>query len=302
MEKLLNGIKSDASKKAVEQKQKIENLVEAMNNENLSMKDREAAAQKLNKIIPGYNAHLDKTRKRYVANKQKLDEYIDSLVHLYEVMGAKDKIKELGEKRAGLVIEKREAEKELEKQKKIYDENTKANSLLGGRESHYMQTGDNISLKSYKNAVDDKDDAIKDIDNQIKTIKEVYGTDIQKQQIEEDVDKLNEDTITDKDLGTDTTTTTTKGGKSGTTSSTKNTDKLATEKAWKAKEEAMLRINYAQGKKDYEQYTRDMLQIEIDYYSKVLEHTDLTEQERLENEASFYEAAVRRVSPRSYQR
>ena len=290
MEKLLNGIKSDASKKAVEQKQKIENLVEAMNNENLSMKDRETAAKKLNQIIPGYNAHLDKTRRRYVANKQKLDEYINSLVHLYEVMGAKDKIKELGEKRAGLVIEKREAEKELEKQKKIYDENTKANSLLGGRESHYMQTGDNISLKSYKNAVDDKDDAIKDIDNQIKTIKEVYGTDIQKQQIEEDVDKLNEDTITDKDLGTDTTTTTTKGGKSGTTSSTKNTDKLATEKAWKAKEEAMLRINYAQGKKDYEQYTRDMLQIEIDYYSKVLEHTDLTEQERLENEASFYEA------------
>lgn len=292
MEKLLNGIKSDAAKKAVDQKQKIDTLVEAMNNENLSMKDREAAAQKLNKIIPGYNAHLDKTRNRYVANKKKLDEYIDSLVHLYEVMGAKEKIKALGEKRAGLVIEKRQAEKDLKAAQARYDQNTSTNATLGGREAKAMQMGDNIDLASYKHAVTSLDDDIKDVDDQIKGIKEVYGADIQQQEAnaDEDVDKINEDTVTDTGYTPSDTTIGSGGSGSGGGSNTGTTDKLAAEKAWKAKEEALLRIDYAQGKKDYEQYTREMIDIEVQYYAKVLEHTDLSEQERLEAQASYYEA------------
>lgn len=181
----LNEIQEEAAKKMVDHKRKIESLVEAMNNENLSMKQRAAAASKLNKLIPGYNARLDKTRKRYVANKQKLDEYINSLVHLYEVMGAKEKIKALGEQRAQYVIEKQEAEKALKGAQQRYNEDTRSNSMIGGREGKAMQMGANIDLASYKNDVRKADDHLADIDKQIKAIKDIYGTDIQKTDVEE---------------------------------------------------------------------------------------------------------------------
>lgn len=293
-EKMLNGIKEDAAKKVVDQKQKIDNLVEAMNNENLSMKDREAAARKLNNIIPGYNAQLDKTRNRYVANKKKLDEYIDSLVHLYEVMGAKEKIKSLGEQRAGFVVEKRQAEKELKDAEVRHAQNTSANAMVGGREAKAMQMGDNTNLATYRHAVTGTQEKINDIDEQIRQIKEIYGADIQKQEAneEEDVDKINTNTVTETDYTPSETASVKPSGKegSGSSSTTDTTDMLAEEKAWKAKEEALLRIDYAQGKKDYEQYTRGMVDIEVKYYEKVLEHADLSEQERMEAQASYYEA------------
>ena len=183
MQKQLNDIKKTAAERTAEETERVKNLEKAMNNGNLSMKERKKAADQLNAIIPGYNAKLDATRKKYVANKQKLDDYINSLVHLYEVMGAKDKIKELGEKRAGLVIDQKQAEKDLEAQQKYYEGQTKINASIGGREAKAMQMGDNTSLNIAKGKVEDIKKDIKDIDKQINNIKEAYGTDIQKSEV-----------------------------------------------------------------------------------------------------------------------
>lgn len=182
----LDSIQADAAKKSVDQKRKIESLVKAMNNENLSMKQREAAAKKLNKIIPGYNAHLDKTRRRYVANKQKLDEYIKSLVRMYEVMGAKEKIKQLGEEKAQIAVERAQAEKELEEARKKYNKQRNANQgIVPGAYSGATQMGEVINLQQYQNALGAKDRALALKDKQIKAITDIYGSEIQQSDIQE---------------------------------------------------------------------------------------------------------------------
>lgn len=77
------------------------------------------------------------------------------------------------------------------------------------------------------------------------------------------------------------------------TDNTSHEDKLKAEKEWKAKEEALNRIAYATGKKNYEEYTTRMLEIEQQYHDKTLERTDLTEQERLSAQVGSYEAQLK---------
>ncbi len=88
-----------------------------------------------------------------------------------------------------------------------------------------------------------------------------------------------------------------KGGKGGggtytpaPTKDTKREERFKAEKDWKAQEEALNRISYATGKVNYEQYQKRILEIEVEYQKKILEHTDLTEQEKLNAQASYYEA------------
>ena len=85
---------------------------------------------------------------------------------------------------------------------------------------------------------------------------------------------------------------TAKGGKGG------STDKFAAEKAWREREEALNRIAYATGQKNYEDYTKRMLEIETQFYEKQLAHTDLTANERLTIQAQYYEA-VRKETERA---
>ena len=82
-----------------------------------------------------------------------------------------------------------------------------------------------------------------------------------------------------------------KGDKPTTTGgSTKAEDKFKAEKEWKEREEALNRIAYATGQKNYEAYTNRMLEILTEYEAKRLAHTDLTATERLTIEAQYREA------------
>lgn len=61
--------------------------------ETRSLNERYAAISELNRIVPNYNATIDKTTGKYIENKQALDQYIASLAHLYEVQGAKSEFR-----------------------------------------------------------------------------------------------------------------------------------------------------------------------------------------------------------------
>lgn len=67
-------------------------------------------------------------------------------------------------------------------------------------------------------------------------------------------------------------------------------DKFSKEKAWKEREEALNRIAYAKGEKDYEAYTNRMNDIAVQFYAMELQHTDLSADERLQIEADYAEA------------
>ena len=112
-QKKLNEVKKQAIERAAEEKTKIDLLVAAARDEKLSLAERHKAIVELNRIIPSYNAQLDKTTGKYKENKAALDSYLDSLVRKYEIEGAKEELAKLA--KAAWVAQKelRKADAEL---------------------------------------------------------------------------------------------------------------------------------------------------------------------------------------------
>ena len=77
-----------------------------------------------------------------------------------------------------------------------------------------------------------------------------------------------------------------KGGNGDTT----NDDRFKAEKEWREREEALNRIAYAKGEKSYEDYTKRMNEIEVEYYKNLKDHKEATANEQLQFEAHYYEA------------
>ena len=107
----LSKIEEEAAGKAAEEKTKIDLLVAAAKNDKLSMDERKEAIRKLNDLIPDYNAQLDVTTGRYIENKAALDNYLKSLARKYELEGAKEKLAEIGRKKANAQLKKDDAER-----------------------------------------------------------------------------------------------------------------------------------------------------------------------------------------------
>ena len=178
-QKALNKVKEEAQRQVVEEKLKLENLVKVAKDETASLKDRHTAIAELNRIVPGYNASIDKTTGKYKENKKALDNYIDSLVRLYEIQGAKKQIQQLAEKKAELSIKLEGAKTNLE--------NAKA---AGGGVSYTTSWGSvgntqQDATQKFRSDVNSLTKSIESLDHQIGIISNAYGKDIRKQAIKE---------------------------------------------------------------------------------------------------------------------
>ena len=67
-------------------------------------------------------------------------------------------------------------------------------------------------------------------------------------------------------------------------------DRFADEDNFKTRAEAEARIRYAKGESDYQEHTETMTHIAIAYYQQLLERTDLSESERMDIQAKYWEA------------
>lgn len=181
----LNDIRKEAQKQIVEEQNKLENLRKVAMDETRSLKDRYTAINELNRIVPNYNAQIDKTTGKYKENKQALDDYIKSLVHLYEVQGAKDKLKEIGKERADLEIQKQEQEKIIQKDA----EEAKSEVHVSGREGKSMDMGTASLRSKHKADLAKTKEDLAALDKKRDAIKEAYGADIQNQEVK----KIKED-------------------------------------------------------------------------------------------------------------
>lgn len=181
----LNDIRKEAQEQIVEEQNKLENLRKVAMDETRSLKDRYTAINELNRIVPNYNAQIDKTTGKYKENKQALDNYIKSLVHLYEVQGAKDKLKEIGKERADLEIQKQEQEKIIQKDA----EEAKSEVHVSGREGKSMDMGTASLRSKHKADLAKTKEDLAALDKKRDAIKEAYGADIQNQEVK----KIKED-------------------------------------------------------------------------------------------------------------
>ena len=219
-QKALNNIRAEAQKQVVEEKLKLENLIKVAKDEKLSMDERYKAVDALNKIVPQYNATIDKTTKKFKASDKALKAYINNLVKLYEVQGAKKQIQSLAEQRAELEIKLAGAKKNLAGAKSAQGVSyTTSWGAVGNTQSD--------AVGHFQSQVNSISNSIKQLDTQINTITGSFGKDIMKQTVKE----TEEPEVPDSDIGGG-------GGKGGgghtgttnTTTTKPNPDDIASKK------------------------------------------------------------------------
>lgn len=271
-QKTLDNIRKDAQQKLVDEKTNIDLLVSAAKNEKLSLDERKKAIDKLNGIIPNYNAQLDETTGKYVENKKALDDYLSSLVKKYEIEGAKAQLQEIGAERAKKYIELANAQEQTER------DDATASRI---RNTHHISNNPDVVFAANMgadiieyNAQDRINDIIRDIEilnEKEKRILAVYGVDLQK------------DAVSDSDGSSIV-------GGGGVDDDTSNADRFKAEQEWREREEALNRISYATGQKSYEDYRKRIDEIAVEYYKKLMNHTEASAGEQLQFKAQYYDA------------
>lgn len=177
-QKALNNIRAEAQKQVVEEKLKLENLLKVAKDEKLSMDERYKAVDALNKIVPQYNATIDKTTKKFKASDKALKAYINNLVKLYEVQGAKKQIQSLAEQRAELEVKLAGAKKNLAGAKSAQGVSyTTSWGAVGNTQSD--------AVGHFQSQVNSISNSIKQLDTQINTITGAFGKDFLKQTVKE---------------------------------------------------------------------------------------------------------------------
>ncbi len=180
-QKALNNIRAEAQKQVVEEKLKLENLIKVAKDEKLSMDERYKAVDALNKIVPQYNATIDKTTKKFRASDKALKAYINNLVKLYEVQGAKKQIQSLAEQRAELEVKLAGAKKNLSGAKSAQGVSyTTSWGAVGNTQSD--------AVGHFQSQVNSISNSIKQLDAQIHTITGAFGKGIMNQAVKESPD------------------------------------------------------------------------------------------------------------------
>ena len=269
--KELNDIRVEAQKEIVEEKTKLENLRKAAMDETRSLNERYAAISELNRIVPNYNATIDKTTGKYRENKQALDQYIASLAHLYEVQGAKKRIQKLSEDKVDLELKKQKVQER-------YDDAKKAG--FGFSYSSISGATGNTRIdasRHLKSELDDINSALAEKNKILSTITKVYGNDIQSQEVQKVIDN-------NKNNG---------GGSSGESEKERKAREMDEKKAEaearkreaeakrkqkqaadsiKAETNQLLAENakaYAEGTKNYQQFVDDRQSIQLSGFEKL---------------------------------
>ena len=291
----LDSVRKVAAQNMVEETNKINLLVAAANNEKLSLEERKKAVDKLNGIIPNYNAQLDATTGKYQANKKALDDYLEALRYKYELEGAKDKLAEIGRQKAELNIKKAEQNAEITK---LGEERATASTLAQNQQttgstvldllnqggamqaSGYMVADIDEDIQTAKRNLAETDKELQALLEQEKIILGEYGEGLMKAEAEF------KEIVDDVDVVVPTPTVV----PTPESESTTPTNKFKAEDDWKEREEALNRIAYAKGEMDYDAYTKRMLAIQVEYHQKKLAHADLVGNEQVTIEASYYEA------------
>lgn len=179
-QKALNNVRAEAQKQVVEEKLKLENLIKVAKDEKLSMDERYKAVDALNKIVPQYNATIDKTTTKFRASDKALKAYINNLVKLYEVQGAKKQIQSLAEQRAELEVKLAGAKKNLAGAKSAQGQGVSYTTSWGA-----VGNTQSDAVGHFQSQVNSISNSIKQLDTQIHTITGAFGKGIMNQTLKE---------------------------------------------------------------------------------------------------------------------
>lgn len=192
-EKALNDVRAKAKVRVAEEKQQVDLLMSAAKNMNLTYSEQKAAVDKLNKIIPNFNGKINSQTRAFNFSTTALKNYNDQLQRLYELEGAKEKLKELGKARAELIIKKQEAKDALDAENKRQSEqyakmanNTKNYATSQGGAppaSAFISMSNDATIRALQNNLDNIDRDLKENERTEKALIQAFGTDLQRDAI-----------------------------------------------------------------------------------------------------------------------
>ena len=270
-QKLLADIEKEARTNTTEDVKRIEILKTVIEDETASIHSRRKAIEELQSIIPDYHASLTEEGKLIGHNAEVLAIYVEQLKNkakidaaLAKLPGAEDRLQKVEEEAPDNLLD------------------AYANEKMGGMSPEEAAGRANASPTAYrvfKKRLEEADAEVRQLNGIIDSLS------ARNQELS---DKAHNMTAgnggSDGDGGNG-------GGGSGDGDAGKSAkDKFAAEAEWKQREEALNRISYAKGEKNFLDYTKRMQEIEVEFNKQKLEHTDLTENERLSIEAAYYEA------------
>ena len=270
-QKLLADIEKEARTNTAEDVKRIEILKTVIEDETASIHSRRKAIEELQSIIPDYHASLSEEGKLIGHNAEVLAIYVEQLKNKAKIDAALAKLPDAEEKL-------RKVEKEAPDNLKdalVYE---KAEGMSED-EAAGKANASPTAYRVFKKRLEEADAEVRQLNGIIDSLS------ARNQELS---DKAHNMTAgnggSDGDGGNG-------GGGSGDGDAGKSAkDKFAAEAEWKQREEALNRISYAKGEKNFLDYTKRMQEIEVEFNKQKLEHTDLTENERLSIEAAYYEA------------
>jgi len=277
LDKKLIDIDNQAKDNYVKQAGQIRALTNVLYDNNRSLEDRRKALKELKEIVPGYNAELTNEGRLINDNKNALDNYLASLKESIRLRANEGKLQTIAQEQ--VAIEDKMNDSSIVKQKQSYEAYNDAISNLK-RQIDNASEEQKKSLKAQLRNL---------IEQQNKVSAQYIYYVHQLESLEKKSSKIlagSPSLVTSG--GTGSKSFSTGGNDSGGTTSAK--ERFKAEEEWRAMEEAKARIAYARGESNYTEYTERMQQISVDFYKKELDHTDLSEKERLEITANYEEA------------
>ena len=266
-QKRLKEIEEEADRNTHDEITRIERLKKTIEDETVSVNNRRKAIEELQQIVPDYHASISEEGRLYGHNVQILKNYTEQLKNSAKIKAALDKLPD--------------AEREQHDHFNNAPDNIQ-NAWFAENVNHMSENEAIASAsvspagyRAWKAQQARLDAAVNQYNNIIDSLT------AENQRLADEAAEMAKGTGGGGDGG---------GGNTTPTDDDKKGDKFKAEKDWKAQEEALNRIAYATGQKNYEQYQQRILEIEIEYQQKLLVRQALTDQERLEAQAAFHEA------------
>ena len=254
-----------------DQKVKITMLSKVIRDNNRDLKDRKSALEELKAIVPGYHADLTSEGELINDNTAALENYLAKLKESIIMKANREKLE-------GLYKKQDELTETVQTKGEQYWDTRQKNTMQGyDRNSVTARVSRMFGMEKEANLKKELDAAQKDLASVNAQIAEL------------------EKKVTPVESGNSTSTSISGGSIALPLETEKSGGKFAVEDDWRKREDALNRIAYAKGEKDYIAYRDRMLAIEQEYHKKKLEHTDLAETERLQISAEYHEAS-RKIS------
>lgn len=263
-------VEKKAAEKYAEESAEIHMLNQMVHNNALSLDARRSALEKLQQLVPDYHAALTAEGKLINDNTDAIDGYLASLEKKIKMEAFEEELTEVMKKK----IEAQRKLQEMADAEKERQENPLANietqhNPYASQMQEQAEALTNNTKAIWQGQLDQAEESIRQI-TQIMNKMNVNP-------LEGKVKKK-----TDGDPA---------GGGGGDDDKKKGkTNKFQAEDDWREREQALIRIAYAKGEKDYDAYNKRMLEIEVQYNKKKLAHKDLVGNEAVTIEASYQEA------------